>query len=390
MSRVILNLRYLYRYALWNTPTIFDYRKFPSDPVDKGDAEFSFKHDRSLVDHASSLLNSITYNYKSEKITRSLDEFLKSTETTGFIVARGDEILMEKYFNGFARDSVFTSFSVAKSFLSSLVGIAVDEGKISSLYEKVIDYIPELRGKVSDELNIEHLLNMSSGLGYDHRYYPWSDEPKSYHFPDLQHLVLKNSRKGFKPGSYFMYTNYNAILLGLILLRTTNELPQKYLQDKIWTKIGMQYPASWSTDSRKSNFPKLESGINARCIDYAKFGLLILNSGRWDKRQIISPGWFSSLNTPPEIRDPQYYQAMNFFPYKMFFSDKRLYYKLGWWGLRTDGQLNDLVAIGNLGQFIYISPSTRIIIVRNGIKWGKINWWPALFTDISNKLNEFG
>jgi CubicO group peptidase (beta-lactamase class C family) len=162
-------------------------------------------------------------------------------------------------------------------------------------------------------------------------------------------------------------------------------MPHEYLQNKIWTNTGMEYSATWSTDSRNKNFPKMESGINARSIDFAKFGRLVMNSGLWENDKIVSPAWISQLTIPLNPAK-QYYSGKNYYPYSMFFNDERLYYKLGWWGLSSDQKINDIVAIGNLGQFLYINSQNKLVIVRNGIKWGMINWWPNIFNQISDRL----
>ncbi len=379
-------LCYLGRYVFWNNVTIEDYKKFSSKKILCEESFFEFKKDESNAFYNSGLLRNMEFRYRNEIVRTSLNKFLESTGTTSFIVIKDDAILYEEYFNNHRRDSINTSFSTSKSFTSALIGIAIDEGFIKSIDDRVVDYIPELKGKVSDSLSLKHLISMSSGIRYNHSYYPWADEPKSYHYPDLKKLVLKNVKQEYQPGKYFKYVNYNTILLGIILERSTNCSPIEYLQNKIWKPIQMEFPAAWSTDSRKTGFPKMESGINARSIDFARFGRLFLNHGRWNNKQIISGKWTEESTCPLQIPDDHYYVSKNFYPYSMFFNDKQLYYKYGWWGLKSDSDNYDFLAIGMLGQFIYVCPEKQIIIVRNGFKWGKINWWPRLFKEISEKL----
>jgi CubicO group peptidase (beta-lactamase class C family) len=381
-----VTLYYLKRYIFWNNVTNKDYKKFPSKVINCDKPYYVFKKDESGAFYNSGLFRNIEYRYKNEKIRSSLNEFLRSSGTTSFIIIKNDTILFEEYFNGYGRESINTSFSTSKSFTSALTGIAIDEGFIKNLDDKVIDYIPELNGKVSDSLSLRHLITMSSGIKYNTSYYPWADEPKSYHYPDLKKLVLKNVRQEYQPGQYFKYANYNTILLGIILERSTNLSPYTYLQEKIWKPIQMEFPAAWSIDSRMTGFPKMESGINARSIDFAKFGRLFLNRGKWNDKQIISEKWIQESVSPLIPPNDQYYVVKNFYPYSMFFNDKQLYYKYGWWGLKSDAGNYDFLAIGMLGQFIYVSPSKGIIIVRNGSKWGKISWWPGLLKELAEKL----
>lgn len=269
-------------------PGINDYKKFPFKEISCGPSHFSFITDKEKESAATEILKNVEYQYRNETIRSSLDELLRSTGTNTFIIIQNDTIVCEKYFNRYTRESINSSFSVAKSFVSSLVGIAIDEGLITSIEDRVADYLPELKNKVSETLSINHLISMASGIRYNPSHYPWADEPMSYHYPDLRKLVLKAIRQDYQPGTYFQYSNYNTILLGIILERVTKMPPYEYLQEKIWKPIGMQFPASWSTDNCKTHFPKMESGINARGIDYAKFGRLFLNSGQWENKLIIN------------------------------------------------------------------------------------------------------
>jgi CubicO group peptidase (beta-lactamase class C family) len=376
---------YLKRLIFWNYPTINDFKKFPYHKINRNDTYFSFKKNDSELLQIEKLLESVEYQFKYKTVKCSFNEFLLTSGTTAFIILKDDKVLYEKYFNNYKRESINTSFSISKSFTSILIGIAINEGYINSIYDKVSDYLPELKNKLSNNLTIEHLLNMSSGIKYNPKYLPWADEPKSYYYPDLNGLVLNSAIQDYPPGLYFKYSNYNTILLGMILHRATKVLPQEYLQNKIWTQIGMEYSATWSTDSFIRNFAKMESGINARSIDFAKFGRLVMNLGRWENGSIVSSDWISQLTIPPNPTN-QYYITKNYYPYSKFFNDKRLYYKLGWWGLNSSQKFNDLVAIGNLGQFLYISTQNKLVIVRNGLKWGKINWWPTIFNQIVDKL----
>jgi CubicO group peptidase (beta-lactamase class C family) len=380
------SLSYLKRFIFWNYPGINDYKKFPYNEISCEGPFFTFNKDEAKEGYAADILREVEYQYKNKKLKFSFENLLISTGTTAFIIIKNDTVLYEKYFNKYSRESVNTSFSTSKSFTSALIGIAIDEGYIKSLDDKVIDWLPELKHRVSDSLSVRHLISMSSGIKYNHSYYPWADEAKSYHYPDLRKLVLSLTMQEHQPGLYFKYSNYNTILLGIILERSTNTAVSELLQNKIWKPIGMEFPASWSTDSRKNKFPKMESGINARSIDFAKFGRLFLNSGRWGNNQIISDNWIKESTSPLDLKDIEYYFSKNYYPYSMFFNDKQLYYKYGWWGLKLDEEHYDFMAIGNLGQFIYVSPQKSMIIVRNGSKWGQINWWPGLFKRITEIL----
>ena len=377
-------MNYLARYILWNYSNVTDYKKFPFREVLNSQPASFFNDDPEEKRIVSDLLKGTNYVVKGARPIGSLDDLLISEGTTSFIITRDNSVVYEKYYNNSSRESVNTSFSISKSFTSALIGKAIEEGHIKSGSDPVTEYIPELKKRLSGNLTVMHLLGMSSGLHYDPKYYPWSDEPRSYYYPDIKQLILKSARQEYEPDQYFKYVNYNTIILGMILERATGMDPAEYLQEKIWKVIGMEYPASWSTDSRRTCFPKMESGINARSIDYAKFGKLYLNRGKWGDKQVLPASWVKESTCPPATRNDTYYTSKNYYPYSIFFRDRQLYYKYGWWGFSRDDGSYDFMALGIHGQFIYVCPDKQIVIVRNGKKWGKVAWWPALFRQISN------
>ncbi len=375
------SLTYISRYVFWNFSDIEDYKKYPRERISKAEVIFNFKKNSDFETNQIS----VDYYYKGKKITNSLDNFLKMKGTTAFIIIKNSKILYEKYFNGYQRESINTSFSVAKSFVSALIGIAIKEGWIKSVNDRVIDYIPELKDKISEKLTIKHLLNMTSGIKYNPSYFPWADEPKSIYFPDLRKLMFKVVKQDYEPGKYFKYANYNTVLLGIILERATKMSLAEYLEEKIWKRIGTEFEASWCLDSKKTKFPLMSIGINARSIDFAKFGWLFLNNGKWDDKQIIPENWVKESTVPFEPQNPDYYFFKNYYPYTIYFKDNKFYYKYGWWCFKTDNGY-DYMAIGYHGQFIYVCPEKKIVIVRNGKKWCKTVWWPKFFREITEKF----
>ena len=203
------------------------------------------------------------------------DAFLAKNRTQAFIVIQDDAILYEQYFNGASRDSIVTSFSTAKSFTSTLIGIAISEGYIHSVDDPITDYLPELaeRDPAFANITIRDLLMMSSGIKYVEFPFVNGDDAKTYYYPDLRQLALEDTHIVGLPGEQFHYNNYHPLLLGMILERATGTSVANYLQEKIWKPVGMEYPGSWSLDEH--GFEKMESGINARAIDFAKFGRLV-------------------------------------------------------------------------------------------------------------------
>jgi CubicO group peptidase (beta-lactamase class C family) len=200
----------------------------------------------------------------------SLVNYLEASGTTAFLVIHKDKLVYERYFDGYDESSLNTSFSMAKSYASALVGIAIDEGYIKSVNEPITNYIPELlkKDKRFESITIRNLLTMSSGIKYEEGGdLPWSeeaDDTKTYYSTDLRELAL-NCRIEGEPGEYFEYNNYNPLLVGLILERATGMSVSRYLQEKLWKPMGMEADGSWSLDGERSQ----RAGARLRQVRHA-------------------------------------------------------------------------------------------------------------------------
>jgi CubicO group peptidase (beta-lactamase class C family) len=195
---------------------------------------------------------------------------------------------------------------------------------------------------------------MASGMRYvDNRLFLPEDDNLTYGFDDLRHLALTETKVANRPGTEFLYNNYHPLLLGMILERATGMPVTEYLQEKIWTPLGMEFDGSWSLDSEQSGFEKMESGINARAIDFAKFGRLYLNGGNWDGIQVVPADWVTAATADNGL-----------------IKDAPIYYGYMWWGMKCKPDSQDYLAMGNYGQYIYVSPPNDLIIVRNGETYG--------------------
>ncbi len=372
---------YMRRFVAWNLSDIGDYARFPSIEVKNAPPVFHFKN--ALRED---LFGTLEYDVSGKKVKTSLDELNRTQESTAFIVIKDDGILYEKYFNGYARDSINTSFSSAKSFTSALVGIALAEEKIKSLDDHVIRYLPELKGRGLDGLTLRHLVTMGSGIRYTARTLfgtdidlPSSDMPMVYYYPNLRNLALSVQPSGRPVGKFFYYNDFHPVLMGIILERTTGMSPAKYLEEKIWKHLGMEFPASWSVDSEEHKTVKMESGLNARAIDFAKFGRLYLERGRWNGKQIVPERWVMD-SIRPDPSDTREWLNDN------KFKERNGYYGYWWWGLKREKGLYDAMARGHLGQLIFIRPDKKVIIVRNGKSRASVDWWPGIFQQIADRL----
>ncbi|MDP8974593.1 MAG: beta-lactamase family protein [Actinomycetota bacterium] len=375
---------YVSRLIAWREADFRDFERFPSRPVPAGSKEFSFKpapenppeylrtvtYQRDAPDPAS-LRESMATTLDSvggTEVTEPLERFLEDTDTTAFLVVRDDALLYEGYFNGHDRRSTQTSFSVAKSFVSALVGIAIQEGHIGSVDDPITEYIPELEGQGMDKVTIRHLLTMSSGLKYSGEGGgggPFGDDAKTYYDPNLRELALTVEPE-VEPGTRWEYNNYHPLLLGMVLERATDRPVATYLSQKVWRPLGMEADGSWSLDSEASGFEKMESGINGRAIDFAKFGRLYLNRGKWSGEQVVPEAWVEQSTRVDAASDP---------------AD---FYQYFWWMDVVVPERGRFLARGNLGQFIYVAPDKDLVIVRMGEGFG-YDRWPEVLRSIADK-----
>ena len=306
----------------------------------------------------------VTFLYKGKQHTENLQELIQRTDTSAFIVIQNDEVILQVYHDS-EYSTPHTSFSVAKAFDSALIGAAINDGYIGSVDDRVIKYIPEIAGRGLDDLTIRNLLRMDSGIQYisaDDRpffFEPFSDDALTYYPPDLRKVVLGVKSSGTPIGATFHYNNFHPLLEGLIIERATGMHVAEYMEKRLWIPIGAEFPASWSLDSKESGFEKMESGINAAAVDFARFGLLYLHNGNYNGTQVLPENWIaqSTMPDPADLR-----------PYETMATWKNVdgYYGFHWWGLKNADGTYDFCARGNIGQLIYVSPGRNMVVVRFG------------------------
>ena len=356
----------LARAVAWMQADIGDHRRFPSRPIANAAPRFDFR--APTAEEAARYAPALATVEVADGAATSqpLERFLERSDTVAFLVIRDDVLLYERYFQGHGRESIVTSFSVAKSFLSALVGIAIAEGRIGSVEDPVTRYVPELlqRDPRFGRITLRHLLTMASGLRYEETGTPWGDDARTYYGTDLRALAL-SAKVAEAPGQRFHYNNYNPLLLGLVLERSTGMPVAKYLEAKLWKPLGMEAPGSWSLDSERSGFEKMESGLNARAIDFARFGRLYLHRGNWNGAQLVPAGWVADSTRFDTGSDPvPYYQYL-------------------WWVDPDAG--SHFFASGNHGQKIYVVPQQGLVFVRFG-RSDPHRRWERLFSSIARRI----
>ena len=320
------------------------------------------------------------------------DEVMLRSGTVAIVVVKNGKILLERYYNGHQRDSIGTSFSVAKSVVSSLVGIAIHDGHIASINDPVTLYLPELAGDDPRfaRITIRHLLEMRSGIRFDENYRtPWADAAGLYLTPDLKNK-LKRLTIEHAPNERYHYSSGDTQLLGAIVQRATGTPLPRYLQEKIWQPMGADYDASWSVDSVANSHAKAFCCINARAVDFARFGQLYLNEGKLNGQQIVPAEWVRQSTAVHEHAGATPGARWNV---EAPNTRSAAYYTWQWrrvpvadpgseLGIRPGP---DYYAAGHHGQFIYVAPAENMVIVRLGQRYGNVRW-PGVLAHIA-RLN---
>jgi CubicO group peptidase (beta-lactamase class C family) len=350
------------RALIWREADIGDQQRFPARPIPTS------RHASPLPAGPNADLQVPAANGNG---TQRLDQVLRGTHTRALVVVHHDRVVIERYFGGAGPNTLETSFSVAKSFVAALVGIAIDQGRIGSVDDPVTRYLPELaaRDPRFASITLRHLLTMSSGLRYQESSFPSprGDDTSTYYGVDLRKEALEDTRIEQPPGRKWHYNNYNPLLLGLVLERASGMSVSNFMASRLWQPLGAGSDASWSLDSGRSGFEKLESGLNATALDYARFGLLLLHGGEWNGRRVVSGEW---------VRDATRIHTRTDFPNP---------YGYFWW---VDGKRPDrFYAFGNYGQYIYVDPRAEVVVVRLGSDWGFGNeQWLATFRAVADQL----
>jgi CubicO group peptidase (beta-lactamase class C family) len=315
---------------------------------------------------------------------------LERNGTVAFIVLQRGQVVFERYYNGHQRDGWVTSFSVAKSVVSLLLGQAIADGHVKSVDDPLTRYVPELlqRDQRFARVRLRDLLQMRSGIAFQEDYRsPFSDAGTFYLTPDLK-AAVRGLRIDVEPDTRFQYSSGDTQLLGLVLERATGRPLATTLQQALWQPMGAEFPASWSMDSAAGGVTKAFCCLNARAIDFARLGQLMLEGGQRDGRQLIPAGWIADSlavrqhaggdpNTRANLQRPAR-NAAAFYTWQWRHSATRsATSETGW------QPTADFFAQGFHGQYIYVAPEKQMVIVRFGRDRGNEYWWPGLMARIA-------
>lgn len=288
------------------------------------------------------------FDYNDNEISEEFRKRLEKNESIAFAVIQNDSIRYEKYWGIGSRSSKTNSFSMGKSIVSILIGIAIEEGTIDSINQKITDYIPEYKKgntHYNSEVTIEHLLNMSSGMEWIEGYVnPFGITAEAYLTETLEDLMFQINFTE-KPGAKWNYQSGNTQILGMILERATGMTLSEYASEKLWKPIEATDDAAWMLD-KKDGVEKAYCCFNSNALDFARFGHLYLNNGEWKGQQIVDSSFVKTSLTPD--------------------MDKN--YGYSWWLYYDDYKYPVFCMSGINGQYVITIPDLDLVAVRLGHK----------------------
>lgn len=279
------------------------------------------------------------------------------------LVIYKDSLLYEKYFDGYSDQSKSNSFSMAKSFVSAMLGKAIEEGHIDSLDQKVSDFLEGYNEGHAAELTLRDLSTMSTGLDWNENYdLSLNGMMEAYVSPDLDR-VMKKAKITSQPGQGFLYLSGNTQILAMILEKATGKNNSYYFSEKFWQPMGATQDALWQLDSEKNGREKAYCCFATNAKDFARMGKLYKDYGKWNNEQLLDSS-FIALSTKPRFEDsPEY--------------------GYGWWLTQYNNE-NGFAMRGHLGQYVIVFPESDLIVVRLGHQKGpkKDAFGPQMFHDL--------
>lgn len=305
---------------------------------------------------------------------KTVNQILNENFTDGFLVLKGNEILYEKYFNGLSKDYQHIWFSATKSLTSTAFGILVDQGKVD-LNDSPLKYIPELKGSGFERVTIQNILNHSTSIDFKENYTDPNSDFLKYYGPAMNMAYVPGGRDAKpgssdiygvydflakfikpitkeQPGDVFDYNSANSDLLGWLIARISGMPYERFLQKYIWSKLGAEHDAYVTVDRAYMGIST--GGFNCTLRDAARFGSMILNRGKFNGQQIVSPEWVDasiklSSKDKAKMKNNEKYVDSSWLAYKNM-----------WWVL--DDDKGEYAAVGIHGQVIYINRNSNIVI----------------------------
>jgi CubicO group peptidase (beta-lactamase class C family) len=314
-------------------PSIDDHHYFENRIVEKSDNYDRWQHSDSYM------------KYNNDSLHHEIEKY----NPAALFIAKNEQIVYEEYWDDYNTNSKTNSFSMAKSYVSLLIGIAIQEGHINSVDDPVGNYLPKY--KDNPDLTIKHLLTMSSGIDFDESYNsPFGHMAKAYYGTDIKELNT-HYKAVSAPGENWTYLGGNTIILSFIIEEVTGKSVSEYFSEKIWKKIGPLNDAMWTLD-KKDGREKAYCCFYSNASDFAKVGQLVLNKGLWNGERVISEDYLKEATTPAYYLKDKEGKPVDFYGYQIWTA----YYKN-----------HDIIFFrGILGQYTIMIPDENIVIIRLG------------------------
>ena len=282
---------------------------------------------------------------KTTNFSKEFEDYNKKMRTAAYVVIQNDTIIGEKYYEDYSVNSSTNSFSMAKTPVSLMMAKAFEQGYINSLEDKVIDYIPELKGEFANNVKIIDLAAMTSGIDWDEgTSNPFSPVAKQYFYEDLYKLML-NQKFIDEPSKTYKYSSGNTQILSMVIEKATGMKTYDYFEKEFWSKINPDNDAYWQIDSKESRNVKSFCCLHSNARDFSRLGKLYIDNGSWNGSQIID-STFIQKSTKPYLDD---------------FRE----YGIGVW-LSDYKDLKISLMSGHQGQYVIMIPEKKLIITRLG------------------------
>ena len=284
-------------------------------------------------------------DYNSVTETERLQKYNDAYGTIAYVIIKNDSIWFENYYDGYGEDSKTNSFSMAKSYVSGLMGKAIEEGYIKSLDQPVSDFFPEFSEGLAAKMTVGDLSSMASGTNWDEKYYsPLSITTRAYFDDDLEKVIL-GLKVVKEPGQAYKYSSGDTQLLAMVIEKATGKKLYNYLTESFWKPLGSENSTLWQVDSEAHDLVKAYCCIASNAKDFARFGKLYKDHGKWNGKQLLDSAFVAKSTTPRFAESPQY--------------------GYGFWMQKRDGK-SFFMMRGHLGQYVIVEPEDNIIIVRLG------------------------
>lgn len=335
----------------YTTAYLEDYKEFDNEAVENGTPQPWPNHE----------------NYNTAEESEGLKAINKTNGTIAYVIIKNDSIWFENYYDGFDENSKSNSFSMAKSYVSGLMGKAIEDGYIKSLDQPVGDFFPEFSEGLAAKMTVGDLSSMCSGTNWDEAYYsPLSITTRAYFDDNLEKVIL-GLKVVDEPGTKYKYASGDTQLLAMVIEKATGKKLYNYLTESFWKPLGSENPTLWQVDSEAHDLVKAYCCIASNAKDFARFGKLYKDHGKWNGKQLLDSAFIAKSVKPRFTASPEY--------------------GYGWW-LKNIGNKQFFMMRGHLGQYVIVEPNDNVIIVRLGHSKGAGDAIATFTPDIITYIEE--